>query len=60
MLTFVTMNFRQMSLDNLKELTRIESKQYRTYTETLRHATFQFELIEEYVIDQYLPVTTCF
>ena len=30
MLTFVTMNFRQMSLDNLKELTRIESKQYRT------------------------------
>lgn len=54
------MNFRQMSLGNLKELTRIQPKQYRTKTETLRHATFQFELIEEYVIDQFLPVNTCF
>ena len=49
-----------MSLDNLKELTRIEPIQYSTWTETLRHTTFQFELLEEYVIYQYLPVNTCF
>lgn len=40
--------------DNFRKLTCIQLKQNGTQTGTLRHVTFQAELVGEYVIDQHL------